>query len=120
MVESVNVSVQVPVSSAQSTQNDEKNVQAQKQEENTTSSSVSQSSEDRVTINTSFESESDRTTTIRNAEEAQRVASVVVNLFQESPELAATAQGGNLTAEKADAYISANTGGSSGQAQTGS
>jgi len=42
-----------------------------------------------------------------SAEAAQETTSNIVNLFQENPELSVTAQGGQLTAEKADAALKA-------------
>ena len=50
-------------------------------------------------------------TSIQNAQQAEETANRVVELFQTEPELAATAQGGQVTSEKVDAYLSANIGG---------
>ena len=47
---------------------------------------------------------------VQDADQAQETASRVVSLFQEQPELAATAQGGRVTSEKVDAYLSQNFG----------
>jgi len=49
-------------------------------------------------------------TTIGNAEQARETANRIVNLLQAKPELAATAQGGQMSAAKADAYLRANLG----------
>ena len=50
-------------------------------------------------------------TSIQDAQQAEETANRVVELFQNEPELAATAQGGRVTSEKVDAYLSANIGG---------
>jgi hypothetical protein len=59
-----------------------------------------------VNINNIPNQESANETSIRNSEQAQQAASNVVELFQRSPELAVSAQGGRLTAEKASAAVS--------------
>lgn len=113
MVDPVNTSSQVPPANIQNTAatDQEETVQRQSEEQQQT---VQQTvSQDSVTISseTSATEENATATTIQNNEQAQQVASRVVNLFQAQPELAATAQGGQLTAEKADAYLQANIGG---------
>ena len=66
---------------------------------------------DTVTISSAVsESQETNSTSIQNAQQAQDTASRIVNLFQQQPDLAATAQGGKMTAEKADAYMRANVG----------
>ena len=50
-------------------------------------------------------------TSIQNADQASETASRVVSLIQQQPELAATAQGGQVNSAKVDAAIQANIGG---------
>ncbi len=71
------------------------------------------STQDTVTIsaNAVTETGSTQDTTIQNTQQAEDTANRIVELFQEQPELAATAQGGQVNSEKVDAYLSANIGG---------
>ena len=82
--------------------------EAQKQREVEQEDNQVQSS-DQVSVSVSVDAvtapEATANTSITSADEAAATASRVVNLFQDQPELAATAQGGSLTPEKADAYL---------------
>lgn len=71
------------------------------------------SSEDTVNISSEPVAATGTTqeTSIQDAQQAEETANRVVELFQSEPELAATAQGGRVTSEKVDAYLSANIGG---------
>ncbi len=110
MVDPVNTSTQAPPASLQNnTAAEQEAVRARNEEQQRVQQTNSQ---DSVTIraeSVASEEEASRTT-IQNNQEAQEVASRVANLFQQQPELAATAQGGRLTAEKADAFLRVSTG----------
>jgi len=110
-MEPINSSSPVPVSGIQNpVETEQKSVQTQ----NESTSSVQQTArEDSVTISSDSANiqANASSTTIQNADEAKQAASRVVDLFQKNPELAATAQGGKLTPEKADAFLAQNLGG---------
>ena len=91
--------------------NEQENLQ-QNEVEQQESSQVN-ASVDTVSISSEPVSASGTTqeTSIQNAQQAEETASRVVELFQTEPELAATAQGGQVNSEKVDAYLSANIGG---------
>ena len=91
--------------------NEQENLQQNEFEQQ--ESSLVKTSEDTVSISSEPVSASGTTqeTSIQNAQQAEETASRVVELFQTEPELAATAQGGQVNSEKVDAYLSANIGG---------
>ena len=107
MIDSVNATGQSPTSSLQNTTAEREAVQQSNTEEQ---QSVQQT--DSVTISTEVveSPESTTQTSIQSAEEAEETASRIASLFQQQPELAATAQGGRVTSEKVDAYLSQNFG----------
>lgn len=80
-------------------------VEEQNNQEAPSSNQVSVS----VTVGAVTPPEETADTKITDSEEAEATAANVVSLFQEQPELAATAQGGNVTSEKVDAYLKAVT-----------
>lgn len=113
MIESVNNSAQAVASSVQNLNAEEKeNTQRAVQEQQQTQSVAQSGNQDSVTIRSEVVNNQEDTarTSITDANQARETASRVANLFQQQPELAATAQGGNVTPEKVDAYLTANLG----------
>lgn len=110
MIDSVNAASQSPAASLQNAAAEQESVQKRTQEEQQTVQQTA--SQDSVTIRSEAPASPEEATrsSIQTAEQAQAVASRVASLFQEQPELSATAQGGQLNAEKADAYLSQNFG----------
>ena len=110
MIESVNANNQAATSSLQNPAAEQENVQRRNQDE--AQNAQQNASADSVTISNQV-SEAEETpnqTSIQSPEQAQETASRVVGLFQEQPELAASAQGGRVTSEKVDAFLSQNFG----------
>ncbi len=99
----------IPTSEVQKTApNEQENLQRQQE----TVEQSAATSEDSVQIRSSaIASENPTATNIQNADQAQETASRVSNLFQQEPQLAVTAQGGQITPEKVDVAIQANIGG---------
>ena len=107
MIDSVNATGLSPTNSLQNNTAEQEAVQ-----QSTTQEQRNVQQTDSVTISSEVVESSEGTTqtSIQNAQEAEETASRIVSLFQEQPELAATAQGGRVTSEKVDAYLSQNFG----------
>ena len=110
MVDSVNAAGQPPAAGLSNTSADQEKLQQRVAEEQQNAQQTNASDSVTITSDAVEAPESTTQTTIQNADEAQETASRVVSLFQEQPELAATAQGGRVTSEKVDAYLSQNFG----------
>jgi len=112
MIDSINNSSSLSSAALQSANIGEQEAQKQRQAEETSNQQVQSPNQDSVSITADAVAapEATASTSITNADEAAATASRVANLFQSQPELAATAQGGKLTAEKADAYLKASVG----------
>lgn len=88
--------------------NEQENIQRQQE----TVRETAPISEDSVEIrSTAITSQDPTVTSIQNTDQAQETASRVASLIQQQPELAVTAQGGQITPEKVDIAIQANIGG---------
>ena len=112
MIDSVNNSSSLSSAALQSANISEQEAQKQRLTEQEDNQQVQSPNQDSVSISADAVTAPEETasTSITNADEAAATASRVVNLFQNQPELAATAQGGKLTPEKADAYLKASVG----------
>lgn len=110
MVDPINTSGQTPPASLQSNTAEQEAVNRRAEQEQQTVQQTN--AEDSVTIRSEAvaSEQASSPTSIQNSEQAQQVAADVVNLFQQQPELAASAQGGRLSAEKADAFLTASIG----------
>jgi len=112
MIESVNNSSSLSSAALQSANISEQEAQKQRQVEQEDNQQVQSPNQDSVSITADAVTAPEETarTSITSSDEASATADRVVSLFQQQPELAATAQGGKLTAEKADAYLKAAVG----------
>lgn len=112
MIESVNNSNPLAASALRSQANEQQDRAQAEQAEAAPERSVTAPAGDSVSLSAvSGPPSSERlSTSLQNTDQASQSAARVVNLFQQQPELAATAQGGQVTPEKADAYLKASIG----------
>ncbi len=112
MVESINNSSSLSSAALQSANISEQEALKRREAEQQDNQEVPSVNQDSVsvTVDAVTAPEETASTSITNADDAEATANRVVNLFQDQPELAATAQGGNVTSEKVDAYLRASIG----------